>query len=229
MMKYLYVFLLATIILACKKADIEQESNQLPSTLYLFSISQKSKIRLFSNKKEITDQKVIDHFLKDFKDFEIRDTSFASDENLVFLTADSASIPNQFESLKFIKTGDQILFKSNNIHIITADQLTNYKMAKYQSEIEPVWDSKYRVYNMLVGYGNYSEFKLSVFNYSVTMWHKNFSNDYFGFNDTTSNDYTYKSKASGKVFNEFNESYINSVAESDTLAIQEYFYSFKKR
>ena len=229
MMKYLYVFLLATIILACKKADIEQESNQLPSTLYLFSISQKSKIRLFSNKKEITDQKVIDHFLKDFKDFEIRDTSFVSDENLVFLTADSASIPNQFESLKFIKTGDQILFKSNNIHIITADQLTNYKMAKYQSEIEPVWDSKYRVYNMLVGYGNYSELKLSVFNYSVTMWHKNFSNDYFGFNDTTSNDYTYKSKASGKVFNEFNESYINSVAESDTLAIQEYFYSFKKR
>jgi len=228
-MKYLYVFLLATIILACKKADIEQESNQLPSTLYLFSISQKSKIRLFSNKKEITDQKVIDHFLKDFKDFEIRDTSFVSDENLVFLTADSASIPNQFESLKFIKTGDQILFKSNNIHIITADQLTNYKMAKYQSEIEPVWDSKYRVYNMLVGYGNYSELKLSVFNYSVTMWHKNFSNDYFGFNDTTSNDYTYKSKASGKVFNEFNESYINSVAESDTLAIQEYFYSFKKR
>lgn len=229
MMKYLYVFLLAIIILACKKADIEQESNQFPSTLYLFSISQKSKIRLFSNKKEITDQKVIDHFLKDFKDFEIRDTSFVSDENLVFLTADSASIPNQFESLKFIKTGNQILFKSNNIHIITAGQLTNYKMAKYQSEIEPVWDSKYRVYNMLVGYGNYSELKLSVFNYSVTMWYKNFSNDYFGFNDTTSTDYTYKSKASGKVFNEFNESYISSVAESDTLAIQEYFYSFKKR
>lgn len=102
-------------------------------------------------------------------------------------------------------------------------------MAKHQSEIEPVWDSKYRIYNMLIGYGDYSDLKLSVFNYSLlTRWH-NFSNDYFGFNDTISTDYTYRSKTSGKVFNEFNESYVSSVGKSDTLAVQEYFYEFKKK
>jgi hypothetical protein len=228
-MKYLYVSLLAIIILACKKADIEQESNQFPSTLYLTSISQKSKIRLFSNKQEITNQKVIDNFVSGLKDFEIRDTSFVSEENLTFLSADSATIPNLFGSLTVVRTGDQLLFKSTNKNIITAAYLSsNYKMAKYQSEIEPVWDGKYSVYNMLIGYGDYSELKLSVFNYSLTQWYTN-SNDYFGFNDTTSTDYTYKSEMSGKVFNEFNESYINSGTKNDTLAIQEYFYSFKKK
>lgn len=228
-MKYLFVFLLTILITSCKKTEIEQEPTQFPSTLSLTSIKQKSKIRLFSNGQEITDQKVIDDFLKDFKDFEIRDTSFVSDENLVFLSADSASIPNLFESLTVLKSGDQLLFKSTNMHIVTAAQLTNYKMAKYQSPIEPVWDSKYRVYHMLIGYGDYSDLKLSVFNYSLlTRWH-NFSNDYFGFNDTTSTDYIYKSKTSGKVFNEFNESYVSSIGKNDTLAIQEYFYEFKKK
>lgn len=227
-MKYLYACLLIIISLACKKTDIEKESIQFPSTLSLSSIKQKSKIRLFSNKQEITDQKVIDNFLKGFNNFEIRDTSFVSDENLVFLTADSASIPNLFGSLTVLKTADQFLFKSTNINIITADQLTHYKMAKYQSEIDPVWDSKYRFYHMLIGYGDYSELKLSVFNYSLTKWYNN-SNDYFGFNDTTYTGYTYKSKTSGKVFNEFNESYLSSVGKSDTLAIQEYFYEFKKK
>jgi hypothetical protein len=228
-MKYLYVSLLAIIILACKKADIEQESNQFPSTLYLTSISQKSKIRLFSNKQEITNQKVIDNFVSGLKDFEIRDTSFVSEENLTFLSADSATIPNLFGSLTVVRTGDQLLFKSTNKNIITAAYLSsNYKMAKYQSEIEPVWDGKYSVYNMLIGYGDYSELKLSVFNYNLTQWYTN-SNDYFGFNDTTSTDYTYKSEMSGKVFNEFNESYINSGTKNDTLAIQEYFYFFKKK
>lgn len=122
-MKYLYVFLLAVIITSCKKTDIEEESPHFPSTLFLTSIKQKSKIRLFSNKQEITDQKVIDNFLKDFNDFEIRDTSFVSDENLVFSSPDSASIPNLFRSLTIVKTGDQFLFL--NLQILTLSQPTS--------------------------------------------------------------------------------------------------------
>jgi len=31
------------------------------------------------------------------------------------------------------------------------------------------------------------------------------------------------------MFNEFDEAYVKSISKNDTLAIQEYFYSFKKR
>jgi len=222
-MKSLKHFILAIIILACKKTDIEEEPVQFPSTIYLNSITLKSKIRLFSDQKEIKDQKVIDHFAKTFKDFEIRDTSFNSDEKLIFLSPDSASIPNLFGSLNAVKIGDQFLFKSTNINIITAAQLPNYKMAKYQSEIEPVWDSKYRVYHMLIGYGDYTALKLSAFKYSSVHWNTYLSTDFLLY------PFLYKSSSSGIRYNEFNESYIANIGKSDTLAIQEYFYTFKKK
>ncbi len=223
-MKYLYIFLLAIIILACKKTKIDP-APQFPSTLYLNGITKKSTIRLFTNKGEITDQSVIDKFIKGTKGFTRKDTSFISDETLIFFSADSAGIPNLFNSLTVVKKENQLIFKSTNRNIISDAQLSSsYKMTKYQSEIKPVWDGKFSVYNMLVGYGNYSALNLSVFEYNRIGWYIQWN-----WSDDSSPDIWDKSSSSGTIFNEFNESYINSVGKYDTLAIQEYFYSFRKR
>lgn len=95
-------------------------------------------------------------------------------------------------------------------------------MAKYRSEFEPVWDSKFGIYNMLVGYGNYSELNLSLFEYSRVSWYIYNDPNYYL-------DPQNRGSASGTWFNEFDESYVNSISKADTLAIREYFYSFKKR
>ncbi|WP_254413071.1 hypothetical protein [Dyadobacter diqingensis] len=223
-MKHCCICILAILFFACKKTKIDP-APQFPSTLYLNGITKKSKIRLFTNKGEITDQSVIDKFVKTTKGFTKKDTSFTSGETLTFFSADSAEIPNSFNSLTVVKKENQLIFKSTNRRIITAANLeSNYKMGRYQSEIEPVWDGKFSAYNMLVGYGDYSALKLSVFEYNRVSWFVQWN-----WGDTSSPDILTKSSSSGTMFNEFNESYISSIQKNDTLAIQEYFYSFQKK
>jgi hypothetical protein len=223
-MTYLPTLLLLLVVIGCKKTEIEQPP-EFPSTLYLNRISIKSKIRLYSDKKEITDKAVIDRFLKNNGGFTLRDSSFVSDEHIKFFSPDSAEIPNSFNSLLITKNGKQFIFRSTNKLIVTKEAIqSSYNMSKYRSEFEPVWDSKFSGYNMLVGYGNYSELNLSSFEYRRVSWNT-FSDpdNYYLYPQL------YRGSASGTRFNEFDESYVNSIRKADTLAIREYFYSFKKR
>lgn len=223
-MKYLSALILLLVIISCKKTEIEQ-SPEFPSTLYLNRISVKSKIRLYTNKKEITDKVVIDRFVKGNGGFKLKDSVFVSDEHIKFFSPDSAEIPNSFNSLLITKNDNQLIFRSTNRLIVTKEAIQNsYNMSKYRSEFEPVWDGKFSTYNMLVGYGNYSELKLSVFEYRRVSWNTFYDPDYY---------YLYpemfRGSVSGIRFNEFDESYLNSISKADTLAIREYFYSFTKR
>ncbi|MCE7042377.1 hypothetical protein [Dyadobacter sp. CY312] len=220
-MKYIYTFSLLIFVIACKKTDIEQLP-EFPSTLYLNGITKKSKLHLYSDGKEITDPAVISKFVKTNGGFAQNDTSLVSDEHFTFFSTDSAGILNTFPSLIVTKNGEQFLFKSTN-RIITSKEAieTNFNMAKYKSEAEPVWDSKWSTYHMLVGYGNYTELKLSTFEYKRVKWY--LMSGYFP------EPILQKSSTSGTKFNEFDQSYISKVGKNDTLAIQEYFYTFKKR
>jgi hypothetical protein len=221
-MKYLSVLIFLLVIISCKKTEIEQLP-EFPSTLYLHRISIKSKIRLYSDKKEITDKAVIDRFLKRNGGFRLKDSSFVSDEHIKFFSPDSAEMPTSFNSLLITKNGKQLIFKSTNKQIVTKEAIQySYNMAKYRSEFEPVWDSKFGIYNMLVGYGNYSELNLSLFEYRRVSWYIYNDPNYYL-------DPLNRGSASGTWFNEFDESYVNSISKADTLAIREYFYSFKKR
>lgn len=223
-MKYLPALILLLVIIGCKKTEIEQPP-EFPSTLYLNRISIKSKIRLYSDKKEITDKAVIERFLKSNGGFRLKDSSFVSDEHIKFFSPDSAEIPNSFNSLLITKNGKQLIFKSTNKLIVTKEAIqSSYNMSKYRSEFEPVWDNKFSGYNMLVGYGNYSELNLSVFEYRRVSWNTFSDPDNYYLHPQL-----YRGSASGTRFNEFDESYVNSIRKADTLAIREFFYSFKKR
>lgn len=222
-MKYLSAFLLLFVIIGCKKSELEQ-SPVFPSTLYLNRISIKSKIRLYTGKKEITDKVVIDRFLKINGGFRLKDSSFVSDEYIKFFSPDSAEMRSGFNSLLVTKNGQQFIFKSTNKHIVTQEDIYYYyKMAKYRSEFEPVWDSKFGLYNMLVGYGSYSELNLSLFEYRRVWWNTYNNPDYYLHPEIN------RGSASGTWFNEFDESYMNSITQADTVAIREYFFSYKTR
>ncbi len=223
-MKYVCVLLLLLVINSCKKTDIEQPP-EFPSTLNLNRISIKSKIRLYTDRKEITDKALIDRFLKINGGFELKDSSFVSDECIKFFSPDSAEIPDSFNSLLVTKNDNQLVFKSTNRLIVTREAIQySYNMSKYRSEFVPVWDSKFSTYNMLVGYGNYSELNLSVFEYRRVSWNTFTDPDNYYLHPQL-----YRGSSSGRRFNEFDESYVNSISRADTLAIREYFYSFKKR
>jgi len=86
----------------CKKTDIEQPP-EFPSTRYVNGITIKLKIRLYSDRKEITDNAVITRFLKSSGGFILKDTSFVSDEHIKFISADPAKIPNSFNYYKELK------------------------------------------------------------------------------------------------------------------------------
>lgn len=222
-MKYTSALLLLLAIISCKKTEIELPT-EFPSTLYLNRISIKSKIRLYSDKKEITDKIVIDRFLKNNGGFRLKDSSFVSDEHIKFFSPDSAEMPSSFNSLLITKNDKQLIFKSTNKLIVTKEAIQySYNMSKYRSEFKPVWDSKFSTYNMLVGYGNYSELNLSVFEYRRVSWNTYYDPDYILHPEI------YRGSSSGTRFNEFDESFVNSISKADTLAIREYFYSFKKR
>lgn len=223
-MKYLSVLILLLMINSCKKTEIEQ-AVEFPSTLYLNRVSIKSKVRLYTHKKEIIDQVVIDRFLKSNKDFRLKDSSFVSDEYIKFFSPDSAEMSSSYNSLLVTKNDNQLIFRSTKKVIITNESIQyNHNMSKYRSEVEPVWDYKFIAYNMLVGYGNYSELNLSVFEYSRVSWNTFHNPDYYYLYPEI-----YKGSASGTIFNEFDESYVNSISKADTLAVREYFYSFTKR
>lgn len=223
-MKYLSALILFLVIISCKKTEIVQPA-EFPATLYLNRISIKSKIRLYTNKKEITDKVVIDKFLKSNGGFRLKDSSFVSDEQMKFFSPDSAEMPNSFNSLLITKNDNQLIFTSTNRLIVTKEAIQyGYNMSKYRSKFEPVWDSKFSGYNMLVGYGNYSDLNLSVFEYMRVSWNTFYDPDYYYLYPQI-----YRGSASGTMFNEFDESYVNSISKADTLAIREYFYSFKKR
>lgn len=70
----------------------------------------------------------------------------------------------------------------------------------------------------MVAYGNYSHLKLSAYNYRLVRTG--------GYSST---DVLRRSVYSGNTFNEFDTSYINTVLDTDTLAIEEYSYIFEKR
>ncbi|QRR00754.1 hypothetical protein [Dyadobacter sandarakinus] len=222
LMKYLYALLFISL-LSCERPEIEQPA-EFPSTLYLSRISIKSKVRLYTAKKEITDQAIIDRFVESNGGFRLKDSSVVSDEYIKFISPDSAEMVNSSSSFLITKNDKQLLFKSTKKQIVTQGQMkSSFNMLKYRSEFEPVWDNKFSTYNMMVGYGNYSELSMSVFEYLRVWWTTSFDSLFFQHPDL------YKASSYGKTLNEFDESYVNSIGKADTLAIREYFYLMKKR
>ncbi|MEO6286679.1 MAG: hypothetical protein ABIN80_25045 [Dyadobacter sp.] len=221
-MKLYLIFFLSVLLAACKNKDIISAS-KFPAELNIVKVN-KISIRLFINKMEVKDKDVIDSFIAGDKEFGVSPHAVSGSDKLRFFSADTASINDGNEKVAVTRTQHQFLFTS----VKPSYQSLEYfrligNMNKYRSELGgPRYDGKYAVQNMMVGYGNYSEIEIRVFNYKLVKAHKGFDY-YFGI------ERLYRSVNAGKVFNEFDEKYVNSLTQTDTLAIEEYSYTFRAK
>lgn len=204
---------------SCKKDKDKEVIPQFPVELYMKQVKKKDGIRMFVGKTEITDPTVIRNFVRELPYFGVRDSTFVSDEKMVFYSADSASIEKIYPSLKVKRSGDTLFFEARWDMELPEDYAKwIYPMYKYRSPLGNLWyDKKYRLKAQLVGYGNYSQVVLPVFNFKRVRTQKYM-------------DQIYRSGNAAKVLlNEFDNAYINMIPETDTVAIEEYTYILEKR
>ncbi|WP_221389578.1 hypothetical protein [Dyadobacter sp. NIV53] len=218
------MLLLAFLFLAACKNQGEDKKPRFPLDLYITRINKTSGVRMYVNKIEIKDQVIINKFVEGDAIFGVNAGGVVSDEKISFLNTDTASVETLYNKKVVTHSDKQFIFRSIEQGRISSEHARLiYNMNKYRSELGPPWyDGLFRVDNLMVGYGDYSEIELSVYNYKIVKAHM-FEN-YYGMGP-----YLYRSVASGKVFNEFDELYINSLTLTDTLAIEEYTYTFRSR
>ena len=222
-MKY-FILALFVAVAACKPERIDK-APEFPADLYITKVNKKAGIRLFINKIEIKDKAVIDAFVAGERNFHVESRDVTAEDKISFLSADTASMENLYNKMTVSKTGDQFIFRSVSDHWISPNDTQQFfYMYKYRSEPgRSRYDGKLAVNMMVVGYGDYSNVELSVFNYKIVRAGYYRDDSYFGSGSL------YRSVATGKVFNEFDEAYLQTLTKTDTLAIEEYSYTFKVR
>ncbi len=129
------------------------------------------------------------------------------------------SIKNIYPSLNVKRSGDTLFFEARWDMELPEDYAKwVYPMYKFRNPLGNLWyDQKYRVKARLVGYGNYSKIILPGFNFKRVRTQKYM-------------DQVYRSGNSAKILlNEFDQTYINMIPETDTVAIEEYTYIMERR
>jgi hypothetical protein len=222
-MKY-FILVLFVAAAACKNKSIDK-APEFPADLYITKVNKKAGIRLFINKVEIKDKAVIDAFVAGERNFHVESRGVTAEDKISFLSADTASMENLYNKMTVSKTGDQFIFRSVSDHWISPNDTRQFfYMYKYRTEpTRPRYDGKLAVNMMVVGHGDYSNVELSVFNYKIVRAGYYRDDSYFGSGSL------YRSVAAGKVFNEFDEAYLQTLTKTDTLAIEEYSYTFQVR
>jgi hypothetical protein len=218
-MRYIISLVLTVFLLSCKKEDLREP--QFPSELFLTSIKKKQGIRLFTNKREITDPKAINDFVKGSTYFGIRDSLVNTNEKITFKSIDSAFVGSNPNPYTIESRGDTLKFFSALGGSFTEEVARLlYPMSRYRGKLVYSPFSGYMAQNIMIGYGNYNRLNLSVYSYKLTRANKFVLND---------EEHVFRSGYAGKTFNEFDTSYINRVLDTDTLAIEEYSFIFEKR
>lgn len=218
-MRYIISMALTVLLLSCKKEELR--GPQFPSELSLISIEKKQVVRLFTNKREITDPKTINDFVKGSTYFGIRDNLLTTDEKIIFKSIDSAfvgTIPNPYT---IQNRGDTLQFFSTLEGSFSAEfARLFYPMSRYRGTLIYSPFFGYTAKNIMVGYGNYNRLNMSVYSFKLTRSSKILFNN---------EEHVNRSVYSGTTFNEFDPAYISRVPDTDTLAIEEYSFIFEKR
>lgn len=228
-MKNLFLLLLIILSVSCRKTDIEADHIiTFPSDLYITKINKKSGLRLFAGGVEIKNQAVINSFIKRHGGFGIKDSVVVSNEKITFISPDTLHFGSATMVYSVYKKDDQFIFKSKNKLILPANSYNSIKnLYKYTDESpELVYNGNYRLNSFRVAYGNYAQLDLSVLSYK-TIASSPFATDYFDNLGAGAIFPTPPSYYVGNIFNEFNENFIRSGRSSDTLAVEEYSYTFK--
>jgi len=223
---YILTFAISITLLSCKK---DKSFDIVNSEFKAVSITKDRTLSFYDNKgSSITDSKTIQDFIKDINMFNL-DTDIDSKprgEIIKFISADSAYFYNSEKTVylkcAFKRDGNTIFFYETIYNYIRKDANTEKlynDIVKYQPKILkssalPTAGGLMYVEtreNTMVGSINDQELKLYLFAFKLkkVLGNSGWQND------------------TGLPFNQFNESFLQSLGDKDMLAIQPYTFNFK--
>lgn len=202
------VFVAFMFLFSCKKSD----DDAFPVDMRMISIKQKVAVRVFTNKVEIKDAKIIAHYASAAVFNEHLNQPVDSEAKFSFLSRDSILMG----SSKFTVVQNDKLFLFSSVRSFAVQDAGSgvevIDILKYNSPKVTLLGG-YTRKEVRVGHGNYNEMQLSVLTYMlnkgdrITQW----------------------SGESGTLFNEFNEDIVSSLGFQDTLAVQELVLTLRRK
>jgi hypothetical protein len=204
-MKPLFVLVAVTLCISCKKENIS-----FPQDLYFTKITATSNLRLFINEIEVFDKSTIDNFTSQANIFNLQNQRIGPASKRTFLSRDTAVFASQaFKySVGVSKNGNRFLFASPPYRTFFITVLVGIEL--YQRNITP-FGVGYIVNEVMVGTGNLTNLDLSIFSYRLSR------------RDTRADSYQ---SSYANVTNQFNQDFIGTLAQTDTLAIREFKATF---
>ena len=200
------------MVASCKK----ESKTSFSSTMYITSVVDKSKARMFTNKHEIFDTSAINRFVGSSTFFKLHTGIFEEHDIVTFESADTALFT--WSSMKFSYTlQDNLYLFYSKTFAVRIDPLNRTSVLidtslKYRAQRIAVpagtnltnWLTK----EVRVARGNYTDMDLSVLSYKVS---------------------SYGGTWSGRLFNEFNEDAVSAYGTYDTVAVLSYVYRLHAR
>lgn len=212
-MKQLFAISILLFAISCNKSSIEPNVS-FPISLYYENVTEKTKIRLFVNKKEVTDATQISNYVKrntftsvndyNFKNLKI---TFVKKDSLLFLS----------DPTKYYYKNDGGIFTITtpyNVKVKESDFKNAVMLFPYQKT--PIIGSSnfdFSANEFLIGRGNYDLFSLSIVAFKLKS--RISQNSIF--------------EQFGGLYNEFNENAISKLTSTDTLLVQEFKMNFKSK
>lgn len=216
MKKIIFILFLTGLFYSCKKENVE--NIVFPLTLELKEVTDVSNVRLFTNGKEVIEPNSINTFTADESWFKAGISELYLKSKLYIESTDSIRFDNEVHKFSIEKNNNQYLFiSSKSIY----DYPFLYSMQKYQYKNPELFGTETIFLNkpVRVGYGTYSNLKISYFLCKFSM-----NSKYLGNGETGKNVHFF-----GIIINEFNEDFIKSLSATDTLAIKEFKVNYVKK
>lgn len=217
------VVLTAAFLYSCKKDNEVEIPKEFPVKLVLERWEIRETTRLFTDKREIQDQSVIQALEQREEINQFAEQSFdllLGEPGLTFSSELVARFDQNEEEANLFdidRKGNRFLFYSRDkISVNPAVPPSSnslgyfYSMLKYQDKLsEPTFQGERQTREVRVAHGNYKVLKSSNFVYILNL-------------NSGSGDLIQRAKLRGLVFNEFTDEAVKFLGPQDTLAVKEY-------
>ena len=207
-----FLALITSFLIACKK----KETVTFPVTVYLTGMEKTSDVRLFTNRMEIKDPTVINHYIAGSQFFNLQTDSLNPSYHITFESEDTAVFFGTSYKFSVSKSSSLIVFysKPTNVFIdpsdrfsVLADTLLKYKYKKI-----PVPHGTnlmtYVTKEVRVAHGDYLELDLSLITFRIV---------------------SYGGYLSEMLENELYEGAMSAYRPGDTVAVQSYSFHLRTK
>jgi hypothetical protein len=207
-----FLALITSLLIACKK----KETVTFPVTVYLTGMVKTSDVRLFTNRTEIKDTTVINHYIAGSQFFNLPTDSLNPSYHITFESEDTAVFFGTSYKFSVSKSSGLIVFysKPTTVLIDPTDRLSVLAdtLLKYKNKKIPVPQGtnlmKYLTKEVRVAHGDYIELDLSLITFRIV---------------------SYGGYLSEMLENELYEGAMSAFWSNDTVAVQSYSFHLRTK